>query len=422
LAALIVLASLAMASWRVVRLETNEIEHIAAPQVLGTTLVDEGASEPSLELARVELREGMLATFEFCARDSLSPERWGGAIDLDVQSSDGRHVVADMPLVESVLAYATRTGSVACLLLAFDAEIPRDGEYVVRASWNGRTLPDELTQVPVSVRVLALSPLTAVDRVLVVLVMIGALLCVLGAVRWRRAWGDVTDDMERREQRADTLSSSVGRRELTRVLVGVFALVVVATILGFVPLPGAIGGLARGVGVALAQVAIALVLVGGSLPELAVVRPTRAFWALWLTPFVGIVLWYGGDLLSGLVPSTGEAPIQTFVSSPSGMLTVAVVAAAVPLAEELFFRGLVFGAVARRSGEPIAFFVTVVLFTLAHLSQVWGAWGSVCAILVTAVVLTGLRWWTGTVVVPALAHLVHNGLIVYFTVSASSSG
>lgn len=421
-ATLLLMASLAVSSWRVSRLEVDEIEQAPQWQPLRPTAGPDGSRSPQLELARVELHEGMLATFEFCTQDSLDPQIWADALDVEVRNAEGRQVVVEMPLVESVLAYATRMERVSCLLLAYDAEITFDGDYVVRASWTAGSLPAGLVGIPVSAHVMAHSPLTGMDRLLVILVMLATLIGLLSATRWGRAWRDVGDDLDIAPQRAESSAPTLARHALLRALVGVVSLISASWLLGLLPLDGVLSGFVQGVGVALAQVALALALVGGSASALALVKPIRATWVLWLSPLLGLALWYGGDLLSSLIPSTGVAPIQTFVSSPSGMLTVAVIAAAVPLAEELFFRGFLFGAVAQRLGQPVAFFVTVTLFTLAHLAQAWGAWGAVSSIFVTAVVLTGLRWWTGSMTVPAVVHLVHNGLIVYFTVTASSSG
>ncbi len=83
----------------------------------------------------------------------------------------------------------------------------------------------------------------------------------------------------------------------------------------------------------------------------------------------------------------------------------------VPVAEELFFRGLVFGTLERRAGASVAFSVTVILFALAHLPQSWGDWGAFSAILFTSIGLTGLRWWTGSTTITIVAHLAHNAII-----------
>jgi membrane protease YdiL (CAAX protease family) len=107
------------------------------------------------------------------------------------------------------------------------------------------------------------------------------------------------------------------------------------------------------------------------------------------------------------VPRTGEAPIETFIAWPSGALSFALLGMAVPLAEELFFRGFVFGAL-RRAGLFAACIGSALLFVVAHLQQVWGSWGALLSLAITAAMLTGLRAFSGSTLVPALAHVLFN--------------
>jgi membrane protease YdiL (CAAX protease family) len=107
------------------------------------------------------------------------------------------------------------------------------------------------------------------------------------------------------------------------------------------------------------------------------------------------------------VPRTGEAPIETYIAWPSGALSFALVGMAAPLAEELFFRGFVFGAL-RRLGLLAAFLGSFGLFVLAHVQQVWGSWGALVSLILTAATLTALRALSGSTLVPALAHVLFN--------------
>jgi membrane protease YdiL (CAAX protease family) len=107
------------------------------------------------------------------------------------------------------------------------------------------------------------------------------------------------------------------------------------------------------------------------------------------------------------IPSTGEAPIEAFISWPSGALTFAALGMCVPLAEEVFFRGFVFGAL-RTRGPWLAWLGTIGLFAAAHAQQAWGNWGALLSVTVTGIVLTTLRALTGSTLVPAVAHLLYN--------------
>jgi membrane protease YdiL (CAAX protease family) len=112
-------------------------------------------------------------------------------------------------------------------------------------------------------------------------------------------------------------------------------------------------------------------------------------------------------LSAALLPTTGEAPIQTFISWPSGMLGFALIGVMLPVAEEVFFRGYVYG-VALRLGRPAAFAITVLCFAALHAQQSWGNWGGLFAIFLTGCVLTGLRALTGSTLLGALSHLGYN--------------
>jgi membrane protease YdiL (CAAX protease family) len=141
-------------------------------------------------------------------------------------------------------------------------------------------------------------------------------------------------------------------------------------------------------------------------------------WTLAVAPIAGIVLWVLGGIALRLVPATGEAPIETLVSWPSGSLALALVAVVVPVAEELFFRGFVFGQLERRFGGAVAFGATIALFALAHLPQDFGAWGALTSVLVAGAGFTAIRWLTGSTLASTLAHLAHNAIIVVLSLSA----
>jgi membrane protease YdiL (CAAX protease family) len=107
------------------------------------------------------------------------------------------------------------------------------------------------------------------------------------------------------------------------------------------------------------------------------------------------------------IPSTSEAPIQTFVAWPSGLLCFAVLGVVVPLGEEVFFRGFLY-RVLLAYGRFAAFTITLVSFVGLHLQQVWGNWGGLAALVATGTVLTALRAISGSTLLPAVTHLIYN--------------
>ncbi len=144
--------------------------------------------------------------------------------------------------------------------------------------------------------------------------------------------------------------------------------------------------------------------------------PRGAWKALAASPVLGVLVWIVGSALTRAVPSTSVSSIETFVAAPSGTLVVASIALFVPVAEEVFFRGFVYGVVERARGANLAMVASVVLFALAHLPQQWGAWGPFLSVAFTGVVLTVLRRAAGGVLLPALVHLAHNAWIAFLSV------
>jgi membrane protease YdiL (CAAX protease family) len=125
------------------------------------------------------------------------------------------------------------------------------------------------------------------------------------------------------------------------------------------------------------------------------------------------------------VEATGEAPIEAFVAWPSGLLSFGTLAVVAPVAEEVFFRGFVFGAIddGRWGGRrALAFLLAWSLFALAHLQQVWGNWGGLLAVTTAGLVFTSLRALSGSTLVPALAHLVYNALLSVSVLTAALAG
>ena len=79
----------------------------------------------------------------------------------------------------------------------------------------------------------------------------------------------------------------------------------------------------------------------------------------------------------------------------------------VPLAEELFFRGFVYGTL-RTFGPVTAFVGAAVAFAAAHAQQTWGNWGALIAVTLTGLVMTTLRALSGSTLVPVTAHVLYN--------------
>ncbi|MBX7194958.1 MAG: CPBP family intramembrane metalloprotease, partial [Sandaracinaceae bacterium] len=212
---------------------------------------------------------------------------------------------------------------------------------------------------------------------------------------------------------------------LALVAIGTALVVVAGFTTPFVLPGGSTYGLVAGLTLALVEVLLAWLLLGGSAARLELVRP-NATWKTVLffaaAPFVGLALRSFAFWSLSHVEATGEAPIEAFVSWPSGLLSFGALAVIAPIAEEVFFRGFVFGAIdderwgARRA---LAFAFAWGLFAIAHLQQAWGNWGGLLAVTAAGFGFTLLRALSGSTLVSALAHLVYNALLSISALTAA---
>lgn len=157
---------------------------------------------------------------------------------------------------------------------------------------------------------------------------------------------------------------------------------------------------------AFGAVAIALVLRVRSPAAVGLVRPTLR--GLALGAGLGVLVWLASRVLIVVyVALTGDTSdpqeALTLFSGPvAAALVVAIGGLAVPLGEELLFRGLAYG-VLRRLGRVVAVVVTAAIFALAHGLNVVFA-----AAFVLGVVNAVLYERTGSIWPPAAAHAVFN--------------
>jgi len=82
-----------------------------------------------------------------------------------------------------------------------------------------------------------------------------------------------------------------------------------------------------------------------------------------------------------------------------------------PLFEELFFRGLLYPALARRIGMIPSILVTALAFASIHGSQLKYSWGPVLVIFLVGVTLTTVRAVKKSVGATVLMHMAYNGTI-----------
>ncbi len=347
-------------------------------------------------LGQVSLHAGTQAQFEVCAGDPMLPGRWAGTMELQLRL-DGE-VGLSTALDEETLSRVRRNETSGCLRLG-SGPVLSDGEYAVVAVFD--ELPEAIADVPFRTRIVARRELEDVDLMVVVSIWLGSILVVIFVAARARA-----------ETAQEGASSKLPA--WASVAIGLLSMVGLFFGIGFVGRGAAIG-LGAGVSLAVGEVALALALIGGAslaarADRCALVRPRR--WWLWFpgAGLAGVGLMVVAQLATRLVPSTSTSSVELFVSWPSGMLSFSALAVAAPLAEEIFFRGFIFGAL-KKYGTLFAFLGAWLIFVAFHGSQTWGQWGALVGIAVTGLGLTGIRAVSGSALVAATAHLVYNGLL-----------
>ncbi len=406
--ALSIVATLGIVFTRIASLEAHELDArgdvVSLDSVIG--------QEHGVVLVEADLERGEDAVFELCSGDAMG-EAWGEAAHVELRVGTE---VAMESVLDAVARARARTNATGACLEVGRGTLEVGGHYVVVLRASG-----PLPSTRVRGRILARRPLGPVERNGVLAVLGLALLLVVvlamrspqrtparGGPRWLRA----IRARARRIARTRPLASSLGL-----VALGTLLVVLAGIATPFVLPGGSAYGLVAGLSLALVECLLAWALLGGTTTRLKLVRPS----ALWMTvvfflaaPLVGFFMRGFAMWALSHVEATGEAPIEAFVSWPSGLLSFGALAVIAPIAEEVFFRGFVFGAIdderwgARRA---LAFLFAWGLFAVAHLQQAWGNWGGLLAVTAAGFVFTLLRMLSGSTLVPALAHLVYNALL-----------
>jgi membrane protease YdiL (CAAX protease family) len=398
---LVLLAScLGVLAVRIVVLERSELELITEYRSIAQLSELAGATRVSARLAEVELRAGESTLLELCARNKLD-DRFRDAFELVFWIPARQKLALKVPLDAAHLAVAKHSRDASCLTLG-GGTVDQTGRYALDVVWGTRSLSPALQSVPLRARVLARTQLGWREGLFVFLAAFGAMIAVLAA--FVKAKGQEPRDDEQNER---------APRRAAWVAVSATLLAAGLTALALrIPIAGSIGGFSRGLVVAAIEIGIAVGAARQLYPSvrngLSLHAPERREGA-WLLIAIGCAALLNpmARWAVSAIPSTSEAPIEAFISWPSGALTFAALGMCVPLAEEVFFRGFVFGAL-RTRGPSLAWLGTIGLFAAAHAQQAWGNWGALLSVTVTGIVLTTLRALTGSTLVPAVAHLLYN--------------
>jgi membrane protease YdiL (CAAX protease family) len=134
----------------------------------------------------------------------------------------------------------------------------------------------------------------------------------------------------------------------------------------------------------------------------------------------GVLAWIGSTLVLYIVAEIltrlGQPPPVTPAEQAIAMLEPWLVVIAIvvfaPIAEELFFRGIVFNAWLREAGRAWAYIGSAALFALIHLSLV-----SLLPIFLLGLALAWAYQRTGSLLTPIVMHATVNGISVAFALA-----
>ena len=137
-------------------------------------------------------------------------------------------------------------------------------------------------------------------------------------------------------------------------------------------------------------------------------RPAR--WPLFFV--AGIALAVVVDLSAHFLPAPPELPVDKMLRTPTDAWLLSVFGVLIaPFFEEILFRGLLFPALARRTGALLSLVATSVLFGVVHEPQLAHAWFQVAFIMAVSMVLTGIRWRFRSLAASTLVHVGYNATL-----------
>jgi hypothetical protein len=135
-----------------------------------------------------------------------------------------------------------------------------------------------------------------------------------------------------------------------------------------------------------------------------------ARWPLFLVG--GVLLAVVVQILAHLLPAPPELPIDKMLRTASDAWLMSAFGVLIaPFVEEVFFRGLLFPALTRRTGALLSLVLTSVLFGAVHAQQLAGAWVQVTCIMIVGTVLTAVRWRFHSLASSTLLHVGYNGAL-----------
>lgn len=425
LCGLLVLLGTGLVALRIVALGADEHD-------LAANIHDLVSTESNENFLQATLNEGARFVIELCTEGSSDPTALSG-VSFDLWHLDEGELAYRRTIDASFLESMKTGKTKRCGILARSEAVAVGGNYELRV----RTEAGDRSSSGASfvVRWMVRGHVGRADARSVWLLLLASTLLLLVSLIQRPselgrprpiATGEPSNALkEGSPTQAQATAASPARSDERQLGGLVIALIIVVAVLVFAPSifgTDSLGAFLGALMLASVQASVAFGLGGGPYGSvLGLTRPRGGLLFLLWAPAAALALRQVGGLLQRVIPITAEAPIELFVSRPSGLIALGAVAVIVPLAEELFFRGLVYGRLDKAFGAAVAVPATATLFALMHLPQQWGAWGAFASVATTGLVLTLVRRYTHSTLVCALVHLLHNALITVFAIFGATS-
>ena len=103
-----------------------------------------------------------------------------------------------------------------------------------------------------------------------------------------------------------------------------------------------------------------------------------------------------------------EVGYTDLYSAGDKILAFIIIAIVAPIAEEIIFRGFLYGRLRKHINMPVVMLLTSLLFAFLH-----GQWNVAVNVFATSVVLCSLREITGTIYAGTLVHILKNAIAFY---------
>lgn len=117
--------------------------------------------------------------------------------------------------------------------------------------------------------------------------------------------------------------------------------------------------------------------------------------------FSGLFSWFN-------INEAQEVGYSDLFTTGDKIIAFLIIAIVVPIAEEIIFRGFLYGKLRKRLNLPVAILLTSLLFAILH-----GQWNVGVNVFAVSIILCSLREITGTIYAGILVHVLKNAVAFY---------